>query len=71
MSVNVGRAGRFPRLREQLQAFPRQALHAKRLAFKHPISSEELEFESALPEDMTELLNALRADLTAAASGGP
>jgi len=59
-----------PRLREQLQAFPRQALHAKRLAFQHPISSEELEFESALPEDMTELLNALRADLTAAASGG-
>ena len=59
-----------PRLREQLQAFPRQALHAKRLAFKHPISSEELAFESALPEDMTELLHALRADLTAAASGG-
>lgn len=59
-----------PRLREQLQAFPRQALHAKRLAFQHPISSEELGFESALPEDMTELLHALRADLTAAASGG-
>ena len=59
-----------PRLREQLQAFPRQALHAKRLAFQHPISSEELAFESALPEDMTELLHALRADLTAAASGG-
>ena len=59
-----------PRLREQLQAFPRQALHAKRLAFQHPVSSEELAFESALPEDMTELLHALRADLTAAASGG-
>ena len=59
-----------PRLREQLQGFPRQALHAKRLAFQHPISSEELEFESSLPEDMTDLLNALRADLTAAASGG-
>ena len=59
-----------PRLREQLQAFPRQALHAKRLAFQHPVSSEELAFESTLPEDMTELLHALRADLTAAASGG-
>ena len=56
-----------PRLREQLQSFPRQALHASRLAFRHPISSEQLDFESALPADMKELLDALRAD---AAGGG-
>ncbi len=41
-------------------AFPRQALHAAVLGFKHPISGQELRFESALPPDMDALLSALR-----------
>lgn len=41
-------------------AFPRQALHAAVLGFKHPITGEELRFESPLPADMEELLAALR-----------
>jgi len=40
--------------------FPRQALHAATLGFEHPVTGEELEFESPLPEDMANLINALR-----------
>jgi 23S rRNA pseudouridine1911/1915/1917 synthase len=41
-------------------AFPRQALHAAVLGFKHPISGDELRFESELPADMADLLTILR-----------
>lgn len=30
---------------------PRQALHAKNLGFKHPVSKQRIEFDSELPED--------------------
>jgi 23S rRNA pseudouridine1911/1915/1917 synthase len=40
--------------------FPRQALHAAVLGFKHPRTGEALRFESALPADMDGLLAALR-----------
>lgn len=52
-----------PALREELQGFPRQALHARRLALRHPISGAALAFESPLPPDMTHLLLALGRDL--------
>jgi 23S rRNA pseudouridine1911/1915/1917 synthase len=42
-------------------AFPRQALHAAVLGFKHPITGEELRFESPLPADVESLLATLRA----------
>jgi 23S rRNA pseudouridine1911/1915/1917 synthase len=41
-------------------AFPRQALHAYRLSFAHPIDRRRLSFEAPLPEDLTELLRRLR-----------
>ncbi|MGD9979697.1 MAG: RluA family pseudouridine synthase [Hyphomonadaceae bacterium] len=41
-------------------AFPRQALHAAVLGFKHPVTGEELRFESALPADIGTLLEVLR-----------
>ena len=31
---------------------PRQALHAKSLAFNHPVTNERLSFDTELPEDM-------------------
>jgi len=34
------------------KAIPRQALHAKTLGFKHPLSGKEVCFESELPDDM-------------------
>lgn len=37
-------------------AFPRQALHAWRLAFEHPVTGREVRLESPLPPDMAALL---------------
>ncbi len=47
-------AGRGPKI------FPRQALHAWKLAFIHPVSGEAVAFESPLPEDMKRLVESLR-----------
>jgi 23S rRNA pseudouridine1911/1915/1917 synthase len=41
-------------------AFPRQALHAARLALIHPATREELSWESPLPADVSGLLDALK-----------
>jgi len=41
-------------------AFPRQALHAQRLAFRHPIDGRALRFEAPLPADLAELVARLR-----------
>lgn len=35
--------------------WPRLALHARRLALRHPITAEALVFESPVPEDLAEL----------------
>jgi 23S rRNA pseudouridine1911/1915/1917 synthase len=51
-------------LRRLLQDFPRQALHATSLALPHPADGRELHFESPLPEDIEDLLAALRRDGT-------
>jgi 23S rRNA pseudouridine1911/1915/1917 synthase len=47
-------------LRQGLQKFPRQALHAATLGFTHPASGKELEFSAPLPEDMEAALALLR-----------
>lgn len=41
-------------------AFPRQALHAWRLAFRHPDDGRRVELEAAPPADFSELLSRLR-----------
>jgi 23S rRNA pseudouridine1911/1915/1917 synthase len=43
-----------------VRAFPRQALHAAVLGFRHPVTGAELRFESPLPADMQSLLGPLR-----------
>ena len=40
-------------------AFPRQALHAYKLAFEHPSDGKPMNFETALPEDMQALIEGL------------
>jgi 23S rRNA pseudouridine1911/1915/1917 synthase len=40
--------------------FARQALHAYRLAFAHPVSGETLRFEAPMPPDLTALIARLR-----------
>jgi 23S rRNA pseudouridine1911/1915/1917 synthase len=41
-------------------AFPRQALHAAGLALIHPVTREELSWESALPADICALIAELK-----------
>ena len=50
--------GRHP-VAERL-GFARQALHAARLGFVHPISGATQVYDSAMPDDMQELFSALR-----------
>jgi 23S rRNA pseudouridine1911/1915/1917 synthase len=40
--------------------FPRQALHAQALAFRHPADDRPLRFEAPLPKDLQKLLATLR-----------
>jgi 23S rRNA pseudouridine1911/1915/1917 synthase len=55
-------AGCTPPLAAQLHAFPRQALHAARLALRHPLTGRAVQWEAPLPPDMQQLLAALEAD---------
>ncbi|MFY9212962.1 MAG: RluA family pseudouridine synthase [Aestuariivita sp.] len=48
---------------DAVSAFPRQALHAAVLGFVHPVSGEEIRFEADIPQDMNDLLLALRTAL--------
>jgi 23S rRNA pseudouridine1911/1915/1917 synthase len=52
-------------LEQALRGFRRQALHARRLSFEHPVSGEPMVFEAPLPEDLRNLLSALRTDVNA------
>lgn len=55
-------AGASPALVAALSAFPRQALHAVRLALAHPTTGRALEWEAPIPDDMTRLISALDHD---------
>ena len=56
------KANRLPEpLRAAVKDFPRQALHAKVLAFEHPVSGDILRFEAPLPADMKALVDGFRA----------
>lgn len=49
-----------PEAAQALRTFPRQALHAIRLGFVHPITGERLECNAPLPADFNDLLELLR-----------
>ena len=53
--------GLEPGLRSALLDFPRQALHAAVLGFRHPITGAALRFETPLPADFAELVRRLDA----------
>lgn len=55
-----GDAARLAQIAELDAAIPRQALHAVRLAFRHPVTHAELVFEAPLPPDMALLQEKLR-----------
>ncbi|MFW8634348.1 RluA family pseudouridine synthase [Cribrihabitans pelagius] len=46
---------------QAVQSFPRQALHAAVLGFTHPVTGAALRFEAPLPQDLAELIAALRS----------
>jgi len=51
-------------VREAIAKLGRQALHATRLALRHPLGDAPLQWEVAMPEDMQELLRSLRLQPT-------
>ncbi len=55
--------GAAPRLVAVLRGFRRQALHAERLSFEHPITHATLSFSIERPADQLALIEALRDDL--------
>ena len=55
-------AGANPELVALLQHFPRQALHAYELTFQHPEDFASVAFETPMPEDMQQLVEALAVD---------
>ena len=48
------------KLQRIIERFPRQALHAARLTFAHPRTGASVTVEAPVPEDMRELIEALR-----------
>ena len=44
-----------------IKTFPRQALHASELGFKHPVSNEHMHFTVPVPEDFSKLIDQLTA----------
>ncbi len=57
-------AGATSRLADTLRAFRRQALHARRLSFTHPVSGTTIDLQAPLPADFRGLLAALADDDT-------
>ncbi|RLA91353.1 MAG: RNA pseudouridine synthase [Deltaproteobacteria bacterium] len=49
-------------VQKALKEFKRQALHAQKLGFTHPITNSFLEFFSPIPEDMNRLISIIRME---------
>ncbi len=54
-------AGTEPAARDALAGFRRQALHAAKLEFAHPVSGKTITVESPIPADLSALLAVMRA----------
>ena len=54
--------GATPELVEVLRGFKRQALHAEKLEFAHPVSGELVSVTVEVPDDFAALVHALRED---------
>ena len=50
---------RDPDLKRRLGEFPRQALHAERIAFLHPVTREEIDVTAPWPADLSSLVESL------------
>ena len=54
-----------PEFTAALRGFHRQALHATMLRLAHPVTCELMEWHSPIPQDMVDLIEALRIDTAA------
>jgi 23S rRNA pseudouridine1911/1915/1917 synthase len=54
--------GASPEAIAAVRGFKRQALHAARLAFAHPVSAKPIDVTAAIPADMADLLAVLSKD---------
>jgi 23S rRNA pseudouridine1911/1915/1917 synthase len=55
--------GATPELRETLEHFRRQALHAAKLTLTHPKTGKRVSFDAPLPEDLQGLIDMLQRDM--------
>jgi len=53
-----------PDLRTRLIEFPRQALHAERIAFRHPATNEQMEIAAPVPADLRELIALVESEVS-------
>jgi len=51
-----------PQLETQLRSFKRQALHATRIEYRHPVRDERQRWECPMPADMQALVDACEID---------
>lgn len=49
-----------PRLKSQIRSLGRHFLHAEKLAFTHPSTGERVQFESRLPQELSDLLTEIK-----------
>ena len=54
--------GTSAELRQAIESFKRQALHAEQLALDHPASGERMQWQVPLPQDMQAMLDLLRTE---------
>ena len=50
------KAGYAQEVMQAITGFPRQALHAKAIRFFHPLTDEDMAFESSVPDDLAALI---------------
>ncbi|MNN79542.1 23S rRNA pseudouridine synthase D [compost metagenome] len=60
--LTAGESVQLARIAELDASIPRQALHAVRLSFQHPVLRTELVFEAPLPPDLALLQEKLQQD---------
>ena len=57
-------SGASERLKDVLRGFRRQALHALKLSLTHPGTGKRVQWATSVPQDMSELMEALAQDAT-------
>ena len=56
-------AGISEMTREKISQFPRQALHASKLQFRHPQTGDKVSLHAPLPKDMSDLISFLKRNV--------